>query len=355
MIRGVERPGTQLRLDGMPRRLFPCTPSRLTTFSDCPRRYRMTYLDRPPPPKGGPWAHSSLGASVHNALRAWWDEPLARRTSPRAGRLLELGWIQEGFRDAEQSARWRGVARQWVQRYTDDLDPAAEPRGTERHVAAPTGRLAVSGRVDRLDERDGELVVVDYKTGRYQPGPDDARGSLALALYAVASARTLRRPCRLVELHHLPSGRVVAWRHTDEGLDRHVRRAEAIAADIADATAALADGTPADDAFPVTPGPQCSWCDLRRSCPQGQAVSPRRQSWDGLAALPSDAPAGAEGPAAAAGPAGLDAPVRPAGLDAPAGADAPAGPAVPGPSEEVGLPTARAPAPVSLAGPGESG
>src|SRR5437763_9172722 len=62
----------QLGFDGMPRRLYPCTPTRLTTWLDCPRRYRMTYLDRPAPPKGPPWAHNSLGASVHNALAGWW-------------------------------------------------------------------------------------------------------------------------------------------------------------------------------------------------------------------------------------------------------------------------------------------
>ena len=55
-------------LAGMPMRLFSCTPTRLTTWVDCPRRYRFTYLDRPPPPKGPPWAHNSLGASVHLAL-----------------------------------------------------------------------------------------------------------------------------------------------------------------------------------------------------------------------------------------------------------------------------------------------
>ncbi len=37
----------QLGLEGMPRRLFACTPSRLQTWLDCPRRYRMTYVERP--------------------------------------------------------------------------------------------------------------------------------------------------------------------------------------------------------------------------------------------------------------------------------------------------------------------
>ena len=36
----------QLGFEGMPRRLYACTPTRLSTWLDCPRRYRMTYLDQ---------------------------------------------------------------------------------------------------------------------------------------------------------------------------------------------------------------------------------------------------------------------------------------------------------------------
>ncbi len=76
----------QLGFDGMPERLYACTPSRLNTWQDCPRRYRMTYLDRPMPPKGPAWAHNSFGASVHNALAAWWRLPEAERTPAATGR-----------------------------------------------------------------------------------------------------------------------------------------------------------------------------------------------------------------------------------------------------------------------------
>ena len=189
----------QLGFEGMPRRLFAATPSRLSTFTACPRRYRFTYLIRPTPPKGPPWAHNSLGAAVHNALRDWWLLPYERRTPVAAGRLLVGGWITEGFAGAEQSAAWRERARGWVEDYAGTLDPADEPVGVERGVAVRTDRLALSGRVDRIDGRAGELVIVDYKTGRHVPDTDDARGSLALAVYALAAGRTLRRPCHRVE------------------------------------------------------------------------------------------------------------------------------------------------------------
>jgi RecB family exonuclease len=273
----------QLGFEGMPRRLFAATPSRLGTFTACPRRYRFTYLVRPTPPKGPPWAHNSLGAAAHNALRDWWLLPVARRTVAAAGRLLDSAWIPDGFADAAQSQRWRVRAREWVEAYAATLDPDDEPVGVERGVAVRTDRLALSGRVDRIDARDGELVIVDYKTGRWVPDTDDARGSLALAVYALAAARTLRRPCTTVELHHLPTGRVAAWRHTDASLARHVSRASDTADDIEAAAAAVTAGADPDSAYPPRPGRQCGWCDFRRHCPEGRAAAPEQSPWSALA------------------------------------------------------------------------
>jgi len=245
----------------------------------------MTYLDRPPPPKGPPWAHNSLGASIHNALAGWWRLPLAERTVAAAGRLVDRGWIDEGFADETQSVRWRERAAGLVEGYVAGLDPADEPVGVERTVATRTDTIVVSGRIDRLDARP-ELVVVDYKTGRHLLTVDDVRGSLALALYALAAARVLRRPCYRVELHHLPSGQVLAWSHSGESLARHLARAEDIARECAAADELMRDGLPAeryDEVFPPRPAASCGWCDYLRHCPEGSAAAMTRRPWDGLA------------------------------------------------------------------------
>jgi hypothetical protein len=196
------------------------------------------------------------------------------------------------------------------------LDPSDEPVGVERTVATRTSVIALSGRVDRIDQRGDELVIVDYKTGRRPLDVDDARSSLALAAYAIAASRVMRRPCHKVELHHLPTGSIVEWEHTDESLGRHLRRAEEIGMEAAEAgeryrawaatarpaakpsskpsakpsgAAGDAERTPPalpteiGELFPASPGPICSWCDFRRHCPEGLAVSTPRQPWDGLA------------------------------------------------------------------------
>lgn len=287
----------QLGFEGMPDRLFVCTPSKLASYEDCPRRYRYAYVDRPTPPKAGGWAHNSLGASVHTALRNWYVLPPDRRTPGALPTLLRTTWVSEGYRDDEQSRAAYQRALAWLESYVATLDPLVEPVGVERTVAAKTALLALSGRVDRIDRRGDELVIVDYKTGRWVPDTDDARGSLALAVYALAAGRTLRRPCHRVELHHLPTGRVAGWEHTEASLARHVGRASDTADDIEQAAAAVAAGADVDAAYPPVTGRQCGWCDFRRHCPAGQAASTEQAPWSGLAepvTVPSDAEPGAD-------------------------------------------------------------
>jgi len=260
----------------MPKRLFACTPSKLTTWLDCPRRYRFTYVDRPAPIKGPPWAHNSVGTAVHLALARLWELPVADRTPAAARQLLERAWQTDGFADDAQAERWKGYAGDMVATYVSSLDVTAEPRGVERTVAFTSEALTVSGRVDRVDERDGAMVIVDYKTGRSALSEDDARGSLALALYVLGARRVFRKPSTRVELHHLPSGKVHSWEHTDETLARHVSRAEAIAAE---ATAAVES-----EAYPPRPSTLCSWCDFARHCPEGlEASGGPKKPWAGLA------------------------------------------------------------------------
>lgn len=287
----------QASLDGMPERLFRCSPSRLTTWVDCPRRYRLQYVEGRRSP--AVWAHQSLGTSVHLALRDWFDLPVAQRTPEAGADLLARHWIRAGYRDDAQGEEFLGRASTMVSDYLRDVDPALEPVARERVVSFTTQRLTVSGQVDRVDSRvlaDGEsAVVVDYKTGRRPLDDDEARTSLALALYVLGVRRTLRRPCTRVELHHLPTATVVVHEHDDSSLERHVSRAESIGRDASRAEAtvaahvrALRDGEAdaiamADEVFPAQPGPLCAWCDMRQWCDAGRTAAPARRSWDGLA------------------------------------------------------------------------
>ena len=263
-------------------RLYSASPSRLLAWLDCPRRYRMQYLDRPRPAARPQRAHTSVGVATHNALRDFWDLPPGERTPTAVERLVRQSWIDVGFRDPAQSADWRVRTTTRVTAYLRGVDRDRQPLGVERTVSLRTETLAVTGRLDRLDDRDGELVVVDYKTGRARLTDDDARTSLPLALYAVAAAGMFRRPCARVELHHLPTGEVLAHEHTAETLSRKVAEAESIASDLRRADADYAEKGVGSQFFEPRVSPICMWCDFRAHCPQGQRVGPEKADWAGL-------------------------------------------------------------------------
>ncbi len=272
-VGAVSAQPAQQQFPGMPAPLYAASPSKLLAFLDCPRRYRLQYLDRPAPEKRRQRAHTSLGNAVHNALRDWWDLP--ERTPQGGAGLVDRAWIDVGFRDGEQSREWREKMRAAVTAYLGGVDPTSQPVGIERTVSFVSGDLRVSGRVDRLDDRDGQLVVVDYKTSRVPPTDDDARTSLALGLYAAAVWKMFRRRTLRVELHHVPTGTVAVHEHTPESLTRKVEQARSIARDARRADLDFAEAGGVLGILPAPAGPAVRVVRPAGALPRGPGGRPR--------------------------------------------------------------------------------
>ncbi len=260
---------------------YKASPSKLATWQDCRRRFRLQYVDRVR--AFDTWAHFSYGNSVHAALKDWWDHPIEQRTPELGSALLVTKWISGGFRDAEQSDRWREQAADFVAGYLSGVDAANEPVNREASYSYLTANLNLTGRLDRLDARNGELVVVDYKTGKSVPTEEDARSSQAMALYAAAAAYRHKTPCVQVELHHIPSNTVAMWRHTEDSLARQLDRLDSVGQEARRAQDdAQTNPDSVDDIFTANPGPLCAYCPYLSQCNEGSAQYVKKQSWEGL-------------------------------------------------------------------------
>lgn len=257
---------------------------------NCPRSYYFRYIAKPKIAKST-WAHFSFGNSIHAALKKWWELPLEQRTEAAARDLLSKSWQSGGYRDAEQSQRWLVLAQNMVASYVAECDPRLEPLSQERTMAFRTEHTIVEGRIDRLDDRGEEIVVVDYKTGKSVPDADTARSSEALAMYALMVQRNLRQPCTRVELHHLPSGQTASWTHTAVSLASHLDRVESISMDIRRARDTWEQFDDPDAAilgelFPPRPSALCGYCEYRALCPDAQGD--RKEPWAALQEEPVD-------------------------------------------------------------------
>jgi len=215
--------------------------TRLEAWSKCPHGYFVGHVlgVRPVEDPEVQYRISPLvlGSLVHHALEQWIVEALAARTVPAEGspwseesrnRLLAIA-AEESERIANKGLVGRAVYWQ-RDRLVMMADLAEVAAVMDRHqraahgsvpvaaelpfgmpgdatppvdISLPSGRtMRLRGSIDRVDEtHDGELVVIDYKTGKRDSykalsaeNPTPKGRFLQLALYAAAARVVLDRP-----------------------------------------------------------------------------------------------------------------------------------------------------------------
>ena len=132
--------------------------------------------------------------------------------------------------------------------------------GLELRLAAPAGAIELRGVIDRLDLRDdGELVVVDYKTGRPPSVSWEQRSLAGVQFYAFLCEQVLGRRPAAVRLMYLSTGEIIEARPSAQSTRFVTTRATAIwnAVEVAVRT----------DDFRPRPGSLCAGCSFRTWCP----------------------------------------------------------------------------------------
>jgi DNA helicase-2/ATP-dependent DNA helicase PcrA len=154
-------------------------------------------------------------------------------------RVFEQSWSSEGFysRDHEERrlAQGRDTLRRFIERETAAREKTVQ---VEQTFKFRQGMNAITGRWDRIDERDDGITIVDFKTSdvEEEDGADERtakslKGS-QLGIYALAYRETRQVVPARVELHFVGSGTVGAARVTAEHLDLAAERIGRAAAGI---------------------------------------------------------------------------------------------------------------------------
>ena len=133
--------------------------------------------------------------------------------------------------------------------------------GLELRLEAPVGDLVLRGIIDRLDlDDDGELVVVDYKTGR-APRPGWERKSMSgIHFYAFLCESVFGRRPAEIRLMYLKSGETIRTTPSGQSTRFMTTRTNAV-------WKAVATACERDD-FRPKPGALCSFCAYQQWCPE---------------------------------------------------------------------------------------
>ena len=213
------------------------SPSRAGDFLACPLLYRFRVIDRLPEP---PSPAAARGTLVHAVLERLFDAPAADRTPQTARAMLAPQWerliadepeLAGLFEGEEQRSAWLAEARDMLDRYFTLEDPTRlEPRHREHAVEAVLeSGLLLRGYIDRLDVApDGEIRIVDYKTGTAPKEEYEAQALFQMKFYAVVLWLTQQRVPKLLQLMYLGNGEIVRYAPDESDLRATVRKIDAL-------------------------------------------------------------------------------------------------------------------------------
>jgi putative RecB family exonuclease len=163
--------------------------------------------------------------------------------------------------DGTEFAEWMTSAAWLIGNYFQLEDPTRlEPASREQLIEVVVDGLRLRGYVDRLDVTpDGDIRIVDYKTGATPREAYEARALFQMKFYALVLWRTRGVVPRQLRLIYLADTDTLTYSPEAHELERFERTVVAIWAAI---QRALQTGD-----FRPSPGRLCEWCDHKPLCP----------------------------------------------------------------------------------------
>lgn len=263
------------------------SPSRASDFLTCGLLYRFRTIDRLPERPG---LAALRGTLVHEVLDRLFDVPAASRSLGTAASLLPQALADLLAADPEaafaivEDAVWPAEippdvpaaateqllrdAQTLLTTYFGMEDPRAiEPTHREQLVEVSLGDgLLLRGYVDRMDEANGQLRVVDYKTGRAPGELWEQSAMFQLRFYALVVQRATGRIPERLQLLYLGNCEVLTYHPDADDLERFERKLRAM-------WLAITRAADRQDWRPRK-SKKCDWCSFQAQCPEFGGTPP---------------------------------------------------------------------------------
>ena len=221
------------------------------------------------------------GTAVHQALEDLFDLKPDERNTEKLHNLFREAWTKVRgndehhnlFSSVEEEREWGLDGLKRLNNYRSIEDPTSlEPLESERWVRGSIEDLNLRGILDRMDRNNkGELVIVDYKSGKAPLAKYKEPRFFALKLYALLIQKELGEMPSELKLIYLKNSTIHTLKVTQDSLDQAKIEVLEIWNNIK-----IAFET---NEFPATKNTLCDWC-YYKPCLLYTSPSPRdkRQS-----------------------------------------------------------------------------
>jgi len=242
------------------------SPSRASQFKTCPKQFKFANIDKIKEPITEVQAK---GTTVHQALEDLFDLKPDERNTEKLHNLFREAWTKVRgndehhnlFSSVEEEREWGLDGLKLLNNYMSIEDPTSfEPLERERWVRGSIEDLNLRGILDRMDRNNkGELVIVDYKSGKAPLAKYKEPRFFALKLYALLIQKELGEMPSELKLIYLKNSTIHTLKVTQDSLDQVKIEVLEIWNNIKKAFET--------NEFPATKNTLCDWCYYKPICP----------------------------------------------------------------------------------------
>lgn len=249
--------------------------TQLKAFEACPYQYRFAHILRIPVPGK---AQFSFGKTLHNTLQKFFTL-IQERSSVKQGSLLgeskakpsalvtleelltlyEQNWLADWFESKTQREEYLAKGKVVLKKFYQDLGKTIPVPLFLEHPfnlkVKDDQAYTIKGVIDRVDEEDGKLVLIDYKTGTAKdPDKLSLEDKEQLLIYQLAAKEIFDRTVKKLYYYYLETGVKAEFLGSEKELikvkDKVIKTIEEIK----------------QGKFEATPGRVCQFCDFRNIC-----------------------------------------------------------------------------------------
>lgn len=241
--------------------------SQIETYKTCPLKYKYAYVLKIPTPENATMAY---GRTIHNTLKSYYDqvrkfkeglEEGETQEEPHLDHLLEIydqKWISTGYESKlQEQKRYKKGKEILKEFYNEFIKPSDNPIMLEQGFRLPNkaGKFSIIGYIDRVDELEEGVEIIDYKTGRVQSQTEISKNP-QLSLYAVGLEQLFGLKVKKVSLLFVDELKKISVEPNRALLDNLQKEVAEVVKKIRNAE------------FAPTPSPfVCKFCDYNKICP----------------------------------------------------------------------------------------
>lgn len=236
--------------------------SHISSYENCPYQFYFKYVLQIP---GAESQARSFGLTIHNTLKEFYERVRASKQGmsniakpPKEEDLLEIyerKWQSGGYEGPKQEKdRFEAGKKSLKEFYKKFYEKSQDPILLEHRFRVPMGDFWLKGTIDRVDNTEKGLEIIDYKTGRLPKDPKHIEKDLQLPTYALAMEKMQDKKIYQVSLLYLEDNEKISTKISKENKEASIKAITESLEEIKNLK------------FPPKPGPLCKFCDYKNIC-----------------------------------------------------------------------------------------